>query len=136
EEAVKLNEIDAYHLLGKYYLLGIGVSKNEERALKLFEKSAQNNNTEGMFLLGQLLLTGKSVKNDFESAFFHLDKAAVSKNINAINYLKKLYLEPHVYLKKKSDMYRQEMWFYYDELLANLDDLDALKRCAFAYYYG
>ena len=136
EEAVKLNEIDAYHLLGKYYLLGIGVSKSEERALKLFEKSAQNNNTEGMFLLGQLLLSGKSIKNDFESAFFHLDKAAVSKNVNAINYLKNLYSEPHIYLKKKSDMYRQEMWFYYDELLANLDDIDALKRCAFAYYYG
>jgi TPR repeat protein len=136
EEAVNLNEVDSYHLFGKYYLLGIGTSKNEDKALKLFELSAQNNNAEGMFLLGQLLLTGKKVKNDFESAFFHLDKAAVNKNINAINYLKKLYEEPHPYLKKKSDLYRNEMWFYYDELLANLDDVDALKRVSFAYYYG
>ncbi|MFA7076166.1 MAG: tetratricopeptide repeat protein, partial [Candidatus Izemoplasmatales bacterium] len=136
EEAVKLQEVDSYHLLGKYYLLGIGTGKNENKALRLFELSAQNNNSEGMFLLGQLLITGKSVKNDLDSAFFYLDKAAVNKNINAINYLKKLYEEPHAYLKKKSELYRKEMWFYYDELLANVDDVDALKRTAFRYYYG
>jgi TPR repeat protein len=136
EEAVKLQEIESYHLLGKYYLHGIGVSKNEEKAKSMFEMSAQNNNSEGMFLLGKLLLEGKSIKNDFESAFFHLDKAAVSKNINAINYLKELYNEPHQYLKKKSVLYRKEMWFYYDELLASLDDTGALMRTAYAYYYG
>ncbi|MDT8336995.1 MAG: hypothetical protein RQ856_04110 [Candidatus Izemoplasmatales bacterium] len=134
--AVELNEIEAFHLLGKYYLLGIGVKRNENKAFELFELSAQNNNPEGMFLLGELLLKAKTLKNDYEAAFFYLDKAAVNKNINAIKYLKELYLEPHVYLKKKSNFYRKEMWFYYDELLANLDDADALKRCAFAYYYG
>jgi len=136
EAAVDLNEIEAFHQLGKYYLNGIGVSMNEVKAFELFELSAQNNNTEGMFLLGKHLLTAKKVKTDFESAFFYLDKAAVNNNINAINYLKELYNEPHVYLKKRSDYYRKEMWFYYDEILANLDDLAALRRVAFDYYYG
>lgn len=136
ELAVDLNEIEAFHLLGKYYLLGIGIKKNENKAYELFELSAQNNNPEGMFLLGELLLNAKTLKTDYETAFFYLDKAAVNKNISAIKYLKELYLEPHNYLKKRSDLYRKEMWFYYDELLANLDDIEALKRCAFAYYYG
>jgi TPR repeat protein len=136
EIAVELNEVEAYHQLGKYYLNGIGVGKNEAKAFELFELSAQNNNTEGMYLLGKLLLNAKKMKNDFESAFFYLDKAAVNNNVNAINFLKELYDEPHPYLKKRSDYYRKEMWFYYDEILANLSDTDALRRCAFAYYNG
>jgi TPR repeat protein len=136
EKAVKLNEIDSYHLLGKYHLLGLGTKKNEAKAQEMFELSANSNNTEGMFLLGQLLIEGKKIKNDFDSAFFYLDKAAVNNNLHAINYLKDLYNTPHDYLKKKSELYRKEMWFYYDELLANLDDVEALKRCSFAYYQG
>jgi TPR repeat protein len=136
EKAVKLNEVDAYHQLGKFYLNGIGCSKNEIKAQELFSLSAQNNNSEGMYLLGSLLLNAKQIKNDYESAFFHLDKAAVNNNINAIDYLKTLYEKPHPYLKKHSDLYLKEMWFYYDEILANLGNVDALKRCAFEYYYG
>ncbi len=136
ENAVHLNEVDSYHLFGKFHLLGIGTKKNESKAYEYFNLSAQNNNTEGMFLLGDLLLTGKKIKNDFETGFFYLDKAATSNNISAINKLKELYLEPHTYLKKHSELYRKEMWFYYDEILANLKNIDALKRTAFAYYYG
>ncbi len=136
EHAAKLNEVESYHLLGKFYLYGIGTNKNESKAYALFNNSAKANNTEGMFLLADLLLTGKKVKNDFETAFFYFDKAASSNNVLAINKLKELYKKPHPYLKKHSDIYRQEMWFYYDELLANLDDIEALKRCAFAYYKG
>ncbi len=136
EEAANLNETDAYHLLGQYYLLGIGTSKNEKKALELFERSATSGNIEGMYHLGYLLLNGKSVKNDAETAFFYLDKAAVNKSLNAIKYLKTLYQTPHVYLKKKSDLYCQEMLFYYDEILAQLDDVEALKRVANVYYNG
>lgn len=136
EEAVKLNEIEAYHLLGTFYLNGIGVGKNEVKAYELFLLSAQSDNTEGMFLLGELLLNAKSIKNDYETAFFYLDKAAVNNNVNALVYLKDLYQVKHVYLKKKSELYLKEMWFYYDEILANLDDVEALKRCAFTYYNG
>lgn len=136
EEAVKLNEVEAYHLLGTFYLNGIGVSKNEVKAYELFLLSAQSDNTEGMFLLGELLLNAKSIKNDYETAFFYLDKAAVKNNVNALIYLKDLYQVKHVYLKKKSELYLKEMWFYYDEILANLDDVEALKRCAFTYYNG
>jgi uncharacterized protein len=136
ENAVNLNEVDAFHLLGKFYLLGIGTKKNENKAYEYFNLSAQNNNAEGMFLLGDLLLEGKKVKNDFESGFFYLDKAATNNNISAINRLKDLYLQPHSYLKKHSDLYRKEMCFYYDEILANLKNVEALKRTAFAYYEG
>ena len=136
EKATELNEIDSYHLLGKFYLLGIGTSKNEQMAFELFQKSAQNKNYEGMFLLGDLLITGNKIKTDFESAIFYLEKAAANKNINAIKYLKNLYSEPHPLLKKKSETYLKEMWFYYDVMLANLDDEEALKRVAESYYYG
>lgn len=136
EEAVNLNETDAYHLLGQYYILGIGTSKNEKKALDLFEKSATSENVEGMYHLGYLLLNGRTVKNDFETAFFYLDKAALNKSENAIKYLKTLYEMPHIYLKKKSELYRQEMLFYYDEILAGMDDVEALKRVANIYYNG
>ncbi|MDY0139170.1 MAG: SEL1-like repeat protein [Candidatus Izemoplasmatales bacterium] len=136
ESAVKLNEVDAYHQLGQFYLLGIGCKKSEEKAYELFDSSAQSNHTEGMYQLGHLLINGKKIKKDDEAAFFYLDKAATNNNVNAINYLKELYRLPHSYLKKKSDLTRMKMWFFYDEILAGLDDVDALRRCAFDYYNG
>ncbi|XMB72341.1 tetratricopeptide repeat protein [Mycoplasmatota bacterium WC30] len=135
-QAVEENDISAMHQLGIFYLKGIGCKKDEKLALKYFELSSENKVAEGMRFLGSLYLDAKQIKRDYENGFFWLDKAAVAGDIEAINRLKKLYKESHPFLRKKSLLYLQEMEFYYDELLAKKDDVDALIRVGFTYYEG
>jgi len=135
-QAVEENDISAMHQLGSFYLKGIGCKKDEKLALKYFQLSSDNNMSEGMRLLGTLYLDAKHIKKEYENGFFWLDKAAVAGNIEAIVRMKKLYTDSHPHLRKKSLLYLQEMEFYYDELLAKKDDLDALVRVSFIYYEG
>ncbi len=136
EFAVKLNDINALPQLGDFYLEGIGVKKDEKKAYSLYEIAANKNISLGMFKLGVLLLTAKKIKQDFKNGFFWLDKAATSGSIEAINYLKDVYLNGHPFFKKKSKLYMQELWFYYDELLAKQNDVEALRRTAYTYFEG
>jgi TPR repeat protein len=135
---VAVNDHDTYamHQLGLFYLHGIGCKKSESDALKYFELSSQNQVSQGMYHLGMLYLEAKQIKRDFKNGFYWLDKAAQNDNIDAINKLKELYEKNHPFIKKKSQLYIEEMIFYYDELLARLNDEEALERVAFAYYEG
>ncbi|MCK5731508.1 MAG: sel1 repeat family protein, partial [Tenericutes bacterium] len=119
EEAVNSHEVHAMHQLGIFYLQGIGCKRNEQNAQKYFELSSENQVSLGMYHLGCLHLDAKQIKKDYQNGFFWLDKAAVNNCILAINRLRELYQNSHPYLKKKSQLYLQEMAFYYDELLAN-----------------
>ncbi len=136
EQAVKQGNIDAYNQLGQFYLEGIGVRRNEQKAHENFETSANKNNPDGMYLFGKLLLEAKNIKKDYKNGFYYLDKAASAGSREAIEYLKTVYMEGHPYFKKKSQLYMKEMWFYYDELLANIDDQGALERTALTYFEG
>ena len=136
EQAVEGNEISAMHQLGLFHLQGIGCKKNEQNARTYFELSSENKNPNGMYHLGRLLLEARKIKKDFENGFFWLDKAAENDHLEAIKYLKGLYHNSHPFLKKKSQLYLQEMEFYYDELLAKNKDADALERVAYTYAYG
>mgnify|MGYP005848216583 CR=1 FL=1 len=136
KQAIDTQEVSAYHLLGKLYEEGIGTKKNLDKAYDLYELSANKNNKEGMYLLGEFLLKQKNKDREHENAFYWLDKAASLGYKQAILRLKSLYNEPHPYLEKRSKLYLEEMIFHYDELLAKLADLNALKRVASAYYEG
>ncbi len=136
ETAAELNDLTAYARLGGFYLDGIGVKRDEMKAYEYFETAANKNSPEGMYLLGELLLNARQIKQDHKNGFFWLDKAASNNSVEAINRLKDIYASGHIYFRKKSQLYMKEMWFYYDELLAKLDDPEALARTAFAYYEG
>ncbi len=136
EEAVNNHEVHAMHQLGLFYLQGIGCKRNEQNAQKYFELASENKISLGMYHLGCLHLDAKQIKKDYQNGFFWLDKSAENGCILAINRLKELYQNSHQFLKKKSQLYLQEMTFYYDELLAKQNDDEALIRVGFTYYYG
>ena len=135
-EAVIANDSLAMHRLGLFYEQGIGCRKNELDAKKYYQLSADNNITDGMYYLGYLYLEAKNIKREFETGFFWLDKASELGNELAINKLIDLYHESHPYLRKKSKLYLKEMEFYYLELLAKLENLQALEKVAMTYYLG
>jgi hypothetical protein len=135
-DAVVANDSLAMHRLGRFYELGIGCRKNELDAMKYYQLSADNKISEGMFYLGSLYLNARNIKREFETGFFWLDKASEAGNIEAINELIKMYHNSHPYLRKKSKLYLKEMEFYYLELLAKQNDIEALKNVAMTYYQG
>ncbi|MBQ0008615.1 MAG: sel1 repeat family protein, partial [bacterium] len=54
--------------LGIAYLLGNGVEKNYEEALKWLKKSAENGNARGQYNLGVAYLSGEGVEKNYEEA--------------------------------------------------------------------
>ncbi|MFP4478001.1 MAG: tetratricopeptide repeat protein [Candidatus Izemoplasmatales bacterium] len=136
KSAADQNDVRTYHLIGRMYEQGIGTSADYDKAYQYYESSATKNNVEGMYYMALFLLTKKNKKNEYETAYYWLDKAANMHHVPSIKKLIQLYQDGHEYVSKRSDLYLEEMAFYYQELLAKTDDLDALKMVAKAYEEG
>lgn len=91
KSAQKGNAISAY-LLGKLYLGGTSVIKDEELALYWLKVSAGKENQYAQYTLGSLYLKGSYVSKNIEVAISYLESAAKKNNEAAMYLLSKLYL--------------------------------------------
>ena len=132
----ELHDSATYHLIAHMYDEGLGTRRNEEKAKMYFEMSATKNHLEGMHGYGLFLLERKNKSNEHETAFYWLDKAAQHHYIPSIEYLINLYQKGHSFLRKKSQIYLEEMAFHYQELLAKTKNIQALHEVAKAYREG
>lgn len=135
DESSATGDTEALNQLAHFYLKGIGTKKDADKAFEVYQKSADLNNKEGMLQLSLLYLERKGQKN-FDSALHYLDKAATLLYPKAIIKIRDLYLSNHKYFQKKSMTHVKEMIFYYTELLAKTNDIDALREVALTYYNG
>ncbi|EGC28324.1 hypothetical protein DICPUDRAFT_44399 [Dictyostelium purpureum] len=71
------------YYLGLFYSQGILVEKDEEKALKYFEKSADSNNSKGLFSYGLSLIIGST--QVFEPLFPTLTNKQINKNYDSNN---------------------------------------------------
>lgn len=69
--------------LGFAYLNGVGVPKNEEKAVELFAKSALGGNVEGIFQYAEALNSGRGIKQDKKVAVLYYIQAANMGHIGA-----------------------------------------------------
>ena len=73
------NQYAPYHL-GKMCLLGVGVPKDIERAVRLLSDSANQGNQYAQYVLGKLYLQGKDVGQDQDAAEYWLTQSAAQGN--------------------------------------------------------
>jgi len=136
KSAADQHDVATFHLIGRMYEQGIGTGADHEKAYQYYESSATKNNVEGMYYIALFLLNKKNKNKEYETAYYWLDKAANMHHIPSIKKLIELYQTSHEYVKKRSELYLEEMAFYYQELLAKTDDLESLKMVANAYEEG
>ncbi len=77
----------AMYELGKCYLDGIGVGKDEEEAVAWFQEAADNGHTDAMLELSKCYLEGTGAEKDLEQAKHWLRKAADKGNTDASELL-------------------------------------------------
>jgi TPR repeat protein len=115
----------------KYYY-GVGVSKNINKAFKLYLKAAKQGNVDGMFIVGGLYMQGHGTTVDQREAFKWLYQAAIkgrsSKESQRI--LGQFFLSgnnvPQNYIEA----------LHWDELAAMGGDAEAQSELAFLYFTG
>ena len=78
--AIKLNNADAYYLLGKCYLEGKEVIQNNKKAFNQFLKAANNGSAKGTRFLGMAYLFGIGIKKDLDKAINYLLEAIELKD--------------------------------------------------------
>lgn len=76
KQALELNDVASMVKLGKIYLLGIGVDKNEKEAYKWFEKASNMSNAEAKTFIAYMYLNGIVVKQDDKKAVEFYKRAA------------------------------------------------------------
>ena len=76
ERACESGNQYAQYRLGKMCLLGVGVPKDIERAVRLLSISASQGNQYAQYVLGKLYLQGKEVGQDHDAAEYWLTQSA------------------------------------------------------------
>ncbi len=79
------------NILGRMYLTGWGVKKDEHEALYWFRKSAEQGMTDSQYLLGLGHFVGRGVPRDFVSAYMWLNLAGASGHEEARKRLNTLH---------------------------------------------
>lgn len=88
------DDAEAQYYLGKAYLYGMGVDKNEKKAFEYAKKSANKNNSSGLNLLGVIYDYAEGVNKDETKAFKYYEEAAKLGNTKAmVNLAKVINLE-------------------------------------------
>ena len=76
QEASEAGYAPATAILGKYYLMGRIVPRDENQARTLFAQAAEKNDAEGLYGMGMLYATGTTVAQDFKQATEFFRKSA------------------------------------------------------------
>ncbi len=80
----------AYNNLASLYIDGLGVEKNEQKALTLFEDAASKGNASAQVNSAVLYAWGEEVTNDKMKAYENLKKALKAGKSEASGHLDKL----------------------------------------------
>ena len=70
---------------------GMGVEKNIEKSIALFEESAKNGDDDAQYVLGAIFEFGIGVTKDRSTAIIYYNKAAATGNMKAKEALKRLF---------------------------------------------
>lgn len=83
----------AYYYLGKMYAQGLGVEKDEQRAVEYYQKAEKAYNIDAAYELAEMLLDEAKDKNDerFQTGLKYLKRAAYAGQANALNQLGEMY---------------------------------------------
>lgn len=83
----------AYYYLGKMYAQGLGVEKDEQRAVEYYQKAEKAYNIDAAYELAEMLLVEAKDKNDerFQTGLKYLKRAAYAGQANALNQLGEMY---------------------------------------------
>jgi TPR repeat protein len=90
EKAIKGDIKEAYNNLATFYLEGINVPKDTQKALKLLEKSAALGDAYGQINVAILYAWGEGIINNKMKAYENLKKALSAGKNEASGYLDKL----------------------------------------------
>ena len=71
---------EAMYALGGFYKLGVPEKEQKEKAMKWFQRAAENGNEAAMTILGSVYYVGEKMPRDCKRALPWLLKAAQSKN--------------------------------------------------------
>ncbi len=115
----------------KYYY-GIGVSKNINKAFKLYLKAAKQGDVDGMFIVGGLYMQGHGTVIDKKEAFNWLYQAAVNgrSSKESQRILGQFFLSGN----NVPQNYKEALHWY--ELAAMGGDPEAQSELAFLYFTG
>ena len=83
EKVANQGNANAQFVLGSFYLLGTGVSKDYEKAVFWLEKAANQGHAEAQFSLGNCYESGIGVPKDIKKAMSWMEKAAMQGYANA-----------------------------------------------------
>jgi uncharacterized protein len=137
EEAAQYTDLDAYMELANCYEIGYGTKKNVDKAKEYYKKAADHLHPAALYKMGLYALSTPKEKTAGENAIAYFDKAASLNHVGAMKQLIKLYDGAQLpAFKKKSVQYCKEMVFYYTEMLAKANDIQALEVVSFVYYEG
>lgn len=89
-EAAEQGSMDAQHMLGCFYDLGLGVPEDLEKAAYWYRKAAEQGHAEAQYNLGIMLYTGDGIPQDKKEGVQWLRKAAVQGYDEAQEYLDEL----------------------------------------------
>ena len=83
----------ASYYLGKMYAEGLGVEKNEEKAIEFYQKAESAYNIDATYELAQILLSQANDKDDerFVAGLKYLKRAAYTGQADALYQLGELY---------------------------------------------
>lgn len=99
---------EALYYLGKAYLYGMGVEKDEKKAFEYAQKSADKNNPSGLNLLGVMYQYGEGVEKDELQALMYYKQAANLGNTKAMANIGICYYKSNVI---KADFNVAKEWF-------------------------
>ena len=117
--------------LAKMYDEGLGVEKDEKKALELYQKADALGNQEATAILGKKALSDSSIDNNEEVALEYLKKSAYNGNADALYQLGEMYAKGEGGVEKE---YTYAFGYY---LLGALKgDKRAQHKLAFAYLHG
>ena len=83
EKAAEKESSHAYYRIGELYLLGLGIEKSEEKAIKYLTKAAEKDQTEAQNLLGRYYFDRK----EFDKSYQQFSKAVIKGNSESEYYL-------------------------------------------------
>ena len=130
EEALAAGDITAACPLGTIYYQGLGVDKDFKRAVKYYERGANNDDPACLANLGMCYYWGDGVEVNLELSAFYSEKAAKKGNIKgmfdtALNYQRGI--------GKRVDLKKTLFWL---EKAAKNDNIDALVELGCIYQRG
>lgn len=110
EKAANLGQMESQYLMAIHFFEGVGVEKNNSRAIMWLEKAVEQNYPQAINRLGACYLDGIGVKEEYSKAFEYFQKAAEMGEEDAIANLGKCYLNgwgTETDMKKAFDLFTQ-----------------------------